>query len=123
MPRPSRTSGAKHWYGFPLKLEETQKTRLCEDLLGLDLEEPTDKQKADFIIAYVEICLGSYFDKNGLKKHYDEAPTNAAYRDETTVFISKADNLLQELANTSYRMQGLYEFKPHERNNTSTNKP
>ena len=104
MPRPKKSTGAKHWYGDGKALSDNQKSRLFEDFLGFDFEEDEDKARAERVAWHLEYYLGTYAE---MEKSTDKAPTDAVYRAELKNLRKQAYVLLEELR-VSYWMRDLY---------------
>lgn len=120
MGKPHKTKGAPFWYGESFRLDNVQKKRITEDILGIDTDEKIGKEKAKKAIILIERCLGAY---KGAQQSVDQAPRAANYRAELEGTKKRKDgtnkdglrrqayDLMNDLSEMSYWMEE--EFKAH----------
>ncbi len=104
MPRAAITKGAAHWYSYKFHLDDDQRRRIFDGLMGFDWDDKKDRKKADQVILNIECFLGTY---RAMLESTDNAPTAASYIAELTQLRKKAYNLIEDTANASYWMTDL----------------
>lgn len=118
MGKPQKTQGAPFWYSYIVHLNDAQKRRLSDDILGLDLDTKQGKRKAEEAMRAVEHTISAY---GGASRAVNQAPRPANYKAELEGtkknkdgtnkegLRRKAYDLMNDLADMSYWMRD--EFK------------
>lgn len=130
MAKAQKTTGASFWIGKIVPTDDAQKRRIVDEILGIDLEDCRNHEKAEEIMGKIRVIVGSY---EGAVESIDKKPRPANYLAELNGTKKNTDGTLKDglrrqafdlsetLANMSYWMEDefkeqgydLYAFQRH----------
>jgi len=93
MAKANKTTGSSFWIGKIISTTDNQKTEIIDNILGIDLDDVENSNKAEEIMGKIRVIIGSY---EGAVESIDKAPRPANYLAELNGTKEKKDGTLKD---------------------------
>lgn len=93
MGKAQKTNGASFWMGKVIRTSDAYKTKIVDNILGIDLDEKKNKKKAEVIMSKIRVILSAY---EGAIQSIDKKPRPANYLAELNGTKKNKDGTLKD---------------------------